>query len=365
MRPNPSFLAVVGALSAALLPACLGPPPEPTPTPSESAPPNACTPFPAPSVEPSELLRGANALAYVLGLVCDHSGPQPLERARVPGTPAHGAGRAFLTDALEDAGFDVTVQSFSGSGYEAIIQDDPNAAAYRYYKGTDYCDPADLPRMRGLQFANILATGGTVGGPIFLLMAHWDSKRFADSGEQAVLGANDGASGVGLLLELARVIEPADTRLEIRIFLTDGEDGFEDCHPLAGSTYFAENLPEADRQRLRAILLLDMVGDADSAFYKGCGSDAALADRIWAAADRLDVPQFKAQAGCGVVDDHTPFEERGMESVDVIPTPFPPYWHTTRDTPDQLSADFLGDVGRVLLEVIPELEPGPVPVIGR
>jgi glutaminyl-peptide cyclotransferase len=108
-----------------------------------------------------------------------------------------------------------------------------------------------------------------------------------------------------------------------------------------------------------------MIGDADATFYKGCGSDTDLANRLWEAAARLDVHQFKEGGGCGAVDDHMPFEEMGVKTVDIIP-PFGPgtaidYWHTTEDTPDKLDIGFMGDIGRILLEVLSELE-GPLPI---
>ena len=346
-------------VAATLFAGCFEGQPQPTDTASPTAAPNSCTPYPKPVIDrgDEDTFRGANAFAFVIGLICDHSAASPKERPRVPGTPAHEGGAAFLESTLRANGFQASFQNFSGEQYEALVQGKQSSAAYSYYNGP-LCKDQDLPRLRTIEFANLIGQGGSLGGPIFLLMAHWDSKRFAQGTQEPVLGANDGASGVGVLLEFARTIQAEETTFEIRILLTDGEDGFEDCHPLAGSMYYADRLSQADGARLSQgrILLLDMVGDSDVSFYKGCGTDEDLADRIWNAARELDVPQFKDQNNCQVVDDHTPFEESGLATVDVIAfPPFPDYWHTDGDTPDKLDESMLGNIGRVLQHVLEDL----------
>lgn len=343
-------------------------PDETPPETSDTSAPNSCTGIPAPMFprENQDAVRGANAYDFMVGLVCDHSGATPLERPRVPGTPGHAAGVTYLASAITKTGFAVRYQNFTGNDYEQVMEANmAQAVGYDSYytrcKGT-----ADFIRMRGLSFTNIEARGGTLGGPILLFMAHWDSKRFATSDpdpanrDKPVLGANDGASGVGVLLELARVLKKQTTPFEVRMFFTDGEDGFDDCHPLAGSTVYAEQLENsaAERNRLRGIVLLDMVGHPTAAFRKGCGQDSQLTEKIWAIAARLDVGQFKQQFGCGGVDDHTPFENRAMRGVDVIDGQgpvFAPGWHTVHDTPEILSADLLGRVGRVLHTLVQEM----------
>ena len=358
---RPALLAIVIIVVPALS-ACLGPTDDPdtspTPTPAE----NACTGVPAPTWPTQDgTLHGANAYDYMVGLVCDHTGTAPMERARVPGTPGQADGAAFLEGELQKAGWTVRRQAFNGAQYDSIMQDKGGG----YAQWWSDCAAADLNRMRGLNFINVEARYGT-GSRIVLLLAHWDSKRFADGDPDPakqtlpVLGANDGASGVGVLLELARAMgkEAPSTAHQYRILLTDGEDGFDDCHPLAGSTFYAESLSATERGLVHGVLLLDMVGDADAQFYRGCGTDQDLGDRIWRVAAQQDVRQFKDELGCNVVDDHTPFEERDMKAVDVIDFrrgSFPPYWHTAGDTPDKISPDVLGSVGRVVQAVLKEL----------
>lgn len=364
LRGSVWLLAVVLYASAG----CARPGEDPTATSTASPAPNACTHLSAPQFprEDQSTARGANAYDFMVGLVCDHSGAASVERPRVPGTPGHEAGAEYLSQAIMKVGFTARFQNFTGNDYERIMNDGQNEAA-GYFTYFDRCKGTeDLTRLRGLRFANVEARGGTSGGPILLFMAHWDSKRFADADPdpnnraKPVLGANDGASGVGVLLELARVLEKQTTAFEVRMLFTDGEDGFNDCHPLAGSTYYADQLQDnaAEKGRLRGIVLLDMVGHPTAAFYKGCGSDNQLMDKIWSIAGRLDVAQFKNQAGCQGIDDHTPFENRGMKALDVVDqqTPaFAPHWHTASDTPDKLSADLLGRVARVLHTLVQEM----------
>ncbi|MBI2077774.1 MAG: M28 family peptidase [Euryarchaeota archaeon] len=364
-----ALLAVLVLLGVALSGCLRNDPADGTLTPTTpGAEADSCTNVPAPTWSQQDAaLRGANAFDYVIGLICDHSGGAPKERARVPGTPQQVQGAAYLHGELKEAGWNAQFQNFTGAQYDTIMQ----ARGGSHAQWWRDCTAADQVRMRGLPFSNVEARFGS-GSRIVLLMAHWDSKRFADGDSDAkrrtepVLGANDGASGVGLLLELARVLakEPASTTWQYRILLTDGEDGFEDCHPLAGSTYYAEGLSAAERTLFQAILLLDMVGDEDAGFYRGCGSDTALGDRLWTVAARLDVRQFKNTTGCnGITDDHTPFEDRSMKSVDVIDyhfgEGFPSYWHTTGDTPDKISPDMLGAVGRVVQQTLKELPIAP------
>lgn len=355
-----SAIAVFGVLVSG----CLGPAPGGGPSPTTTVtPPNACTDVRVPAIDAAaQTVRGANALAYTVDLVCDHRGGSPKERPRVPGTPEHVAAAAHLYEGFRSLGWTVGFQNFTGSEYEAILQANREGSrSYVYYGNEAYCSAEERNRLRGLRFSNVVGTGGTRGAAsLMILMAHWDSKRYTQDGTGPVLGANDGASGVGVLLELARVLSRSTHPWEIRMLLTDGEDGFDDCHPLAGSTFYAEQLSAADQQRLRGILLLDMVGDSGATFYRGCGQDEALAARVWGIAERLDVPQFRQEGTCpAILDDHVPFEERGMRAVDVIHYPFPSYWHTNGDTPDKLSAQFMGDVARVVMTLLEELATTP------
>ena len=177
-----------------------------------------------------------------------------------------------------------------------------------------------------------------------------------------VPGANDGASGVGVLLELARVVAQWPHAPNLRIFLTDAEDGFEDCHPIAGAVYHVDRMTPAERDAVAGVVLLDMVGDPDAAFCFA-GSDAAFMARLREAAHEVGLTRLVEAPTCpGIIDDHTAFEAQGMPAVNVIDarrpgTGFPPYWHTTHDTPDKLSPDMLGRVGQVVATFLDQLPP--------
>jgi glutaminyl-peptide cyclotransferase len=210
---------------------------------------------------------------------------------------------------------------------------------------------------RGTPVRNVV---GRVGeGPIIVLGAHYDTRRSADEEDPdvPVMGANDGASGVAVLLELARTLDRDKLQNQIWLAFFDAEDngrldGWEWC---VGSSYMAAHLevmPEA-------VVVVDMIGDADQQVYLERNSDPALQTSLWDIAARLGyadafIPQYKYS----MVDDHVPFAQRGIPAVDVIDFDYP-YWHTTQDTPDKVSAESLERVGRVL-EVWLEGESPPV-----
>ncbi len=203
---------------------------------------------------------------------------------------------------------------------------------------------------RGVQGRNIVGRAGK--GPVVILGAHYDTRRRADQDpsperrSEPVLGANDGASGTAVLLELARALDKQ--RLEYEVWLTffDAEDNgrLDGWEFIVGSTFFADNLSEAPEM----VVVVDMVGDADQQIYKEHSSTPELQDRIWDIAAGLGygdyfVPEYKWT----VLDDHTPFLRRGIPAADLIDFDYP-YWHTTQDAADKVSAAALERVGRVL-----------------
>jgi Zn-dependent M28 family amino/carboxypeptidase len=295
-------------------------------------------------------------MGAVLRLVCDFGASPPRERPRVPGTPEREAAARELHAALAAAGWNAWYQNFTGRDYDALEKG--SVAAY-----AGACSAADQERALGLTFSNVGADLGS-GGPVSILMAHYESKRNAsmdprpENHTRPVLGANDGASGVGVLVEAARVWGQTHRSDTLRILLVDGEDGFEDCHPLAGSTYYARSLSEAERARIQGVYLLDMVGDPEARFCLASNAPA-LASRLRTAAQNESVPAIAEAPACGVYDDHTPFTDLDVPAVDLIdfhrsdtPQGFPPYWHTVHDTPDKLSAQRLGEVGRVVVAAL-------------
>lgn len=197
---------------------------------------------------------------------------------------------------------------------------------------------------------NIIGRAGK--GPVIILGAHYDTRRQADHDpdpakrNEPVLGANDGASGVAVLLELARVLDKSTLKNEVWLTFFDAEDngGLDGWEFIAGSTYMARTL----RVRPEMVIIVDMVGDAEQQFYREKNSTPELVDRIWAIAAQLGYQEsFIPVEKWAMLDDHTPFLARGIPAVDIIDFDYP-YWHTTQDTADKVSPASLLRVGQVL-----------------
>lgn len=203
---------------------------------------------------------------------------------------------------------------------------------------------------RGGAIRNILAWRGRRDvAPQVLLGAHYDSRIFADQeaglgSAQAVPGANDGASGVAVLLELARSLPSRAVPVWLVFFDAEDNGGIGDWDWIMGSRIFAAQM----EVRPEAVVIVDMVGDADLNLYFEANSDPALAQAIWAQAASLGYTQFVPQVRHSLLDDHIPFLEAGIPAVDIIDFDYP-YWHTTADTPDKVSAESLAAVGQTLL----------------
>jgi len=196
---------------------------------------------------------------------------------------------------------------------------------------------------------NIIAKRGT--GPLLIVGAHYDTRIYADEDpdparrQDPVPGANDGASGVAVLLELAQHINTDQLGREVWLTFFDAEDNgrIDDLDWIVGSTYLASNLP----RQPEAMILADMIGDADQQIYYEQNSNPGLREAIWQTAAELGYGQFIPQPRHSLLDDHTPFLQRGIPAVDLIDFDYP-YWHTVADTTDKVSAASLEAVGRTL-----------------
>ena len=202
---------------------------------------------------------------------------------------------------------------------------------------------------------NIVARLGK-GKPWLILGAHYDTRIYADSDpikenrELPVAGANDGASGVAVLLELARIMPHVmkNTRYnEIWLVFFDAEDNgrIGDWNWILGSRAFVSSLEDFPE----AAIIVDMIGDKDLNIYMERNSDPELASEIWNIADALGysdffIPQYKYR----ILDDHIPFREVGVKVVDIIDLDYQ-YWHTVEDTPDKVDPKSLEIVGNTLL----------------
>lgn len=266
---------------------------------------------------------------------------------RAPGSTGHEACRQWLAAQLRAVSADVTEQSF---GYTA-----PSGDAYT--------------------FTNLLAVFGAPAGrqltDALLLGAHWDTRPVADQDpdpdkrDQPVLGANDGASGVAVLLELAQAFAAQAPSRPIIIAFFDFEDSGQ--LPLTagqpysgfsiGARYFSENM---GRHRPREAVVVDMVGDQHQSLPQernSIASNPALVNTIWQTANALGFGSFENRAGLTITDDHLPLIAMGVPSIDIIDLDYPGpnsnhLWHTTQDIPANCSPDSLRAVGQTLLQVI-------------
>lgn len=218
---------------------------------------------------------------------------------------------------------------------------------------------------RTLPLRNFLARFRPEATDRLLFLAHWDTRPHADASgssdkEAAVPGANDGGSGVAVLLGVADAIAQAGGPPRgVDLLFVDGEDfgAFADsADVLIGSTWFARNLPEGPHPRFA--VLLDLVGAPNPQFaqegYSLTGAPHVV-KLVWETAARLGHGAlFPVEGGIPVRDDHLPLQRAGIPAIDVIDLRFlnGPRWHTPDDTPDAVSAPTLKAVGEVVLAVI-------------
>jgi len=211
---------------------------------------------------------------------------------------------------------------------------------------------------------NIIASFNLESRHRIVLCAHWDTRPFADQeeGERALIpvpGANDGASGVAVLLEIARLMKTNQPEIGVDIVLFDGEDygpeGNLDEYFL-GSRYFAGNL---GTYKPRYGILLDMIGDAQLNLpveYHSKRYASTIVDKVWSAAEELGYQEFNRSIGSAVNDDHILLNQAGVPCIDIIDFQYPDeshkYWHTLEDTADKCSPRSLKVVGQTLLQVI-------------
>jgi len=200
---------------------------------------------------------------------------------------------------------------------------------------------------QGVKARNIIGKLGQ--GPVTILGAHYDTRLRADRDPdpskrtEPVIGANDAASGVAVLLELARSLNVPQTGREVWLTFFDAEDNGEldGWEWIVGSTHLAQQLTITPT----AMVLLDMIGDADQQLYWDRNSDPQSNEQIWKTAETLGFAQvFIPQYKWTMIDDHIPFAQRGIPAADLIDFDYPP-WHTTFDTADKVSPLSLERVG--------------------
>lgn len=206
-------------------------------------------------------------------------------------------------------------------------------------------------------------------GSRVMLSAHWDTRPFADQDgnpenrSRPVPGANDGASGVAVLMEMASILaqNPPDVGVDLVFF--DMEDLGDDLGPAPDTSQATNPFAIGSREFVEANtsyrpqygILLDMVCDAELRIPKESYSTmhaGQVVELVWEAADRVGADAFLDEEGGPVVDDHIAFLQKGIPVANLVHYPFPATWHTMGDVPAACSAESLQQVGDVLVEVV-------------
>lgn len=265
--------------------------------------------------EPWKEFSGANALQHVQILV--GLGPRP------PESEAIKKSRDYIHAQLEANGWQVIDQPFAEHTPHGTVQ-----------------------------FVNVIARrpDQPENEKLFFVGSHYDTKTF-DSIQ--FVGANDGGSSSGALIELGRALNlHPDLARRIELIFFDGEEAYEHftkTDGLYGSRFFAEKARKAKRvSHYEGGIVWDMIGDRDLTITLPPDSPAKLAQGIFVAADALKVREHFTYLNDEMIDDHTPFNEVGVPTIDLIDFDYPP-WHTAGDTMDKLSAESLQTVGQVTL----------------
>ena len=255
---------------------------------------------------------------------------------RVPGTEGHKKCLEYLINELDKWADQVTTQKFTHSFGQPTTS---------------------------VMATNIIAHFQPKKSDRILLGAHWDTRPWADEDpnlenrSKPVLGANDGASGVAVLLEIARLISLYKPKVGVDIVFFDAEDAGTAGNNKSwavGSQVFARE--KAIDYQPRFGIILDLIGDADLQIHIEQHSimyAPHIVDLVWDKAENLGISEFIRTPKFAVFDDHVPLLEAGIPCIDVIDFDYP-HWHTVEDTPDKCSAESLGKVGRTVIAVLYE-----------
>lgn len=252
---------------------------------------------------------------------------------RVPGEPGHAKTKDYIIAHLKKSGFAVEEQKFSR--FAPLLG-------------------------RTVEFTNIIGAANPGAPEKILFSCHWDTRPIADRDPRPanrslpIPGANDGASGVAVLLELATLFRENPSSASICLVFFDGEDlgdpGSSDdfCY---GSRHFAANLPAACRP-VRAAINIDMVGDANLSLPRegfSARHQPDLLNAVWRIGTSRHPGVFKWEFGPFVFDDHMPLIEAGLPAINIIDFDYPA-WHTMADDVDQCSPASLRAVGDTLFQ---------------
>jgi len=242
--------------------------------------------------------------------------------------------RDFIRDSMEEFGYLVEYQNFSYNdinGTNIIARSQPGD---EYYGNN-----ASIPEENNLQRKT------------FILGAHYDTRPYTgiyELEDQPIMGANDGASGVAVLLELARVfsVHPIDMDLEF-VFFDLEDSGLFSYEYAQGSKFYAESLTEDEKEKIIGAIVVDMIGDRELDIYYEKNSDEKMMEDIWREAAKLNYNEFHHSEKFNMFDDHRRLISAGIPTVLLIDFDYP-HWHTQNDTLDKVSGESLEKVGRVI-----------------
>ena len=215
-----------------------------------------------------------------------------------------------------------------------------------------------------IPMTNLIAKFPGSGRETVIVAGHYDTKRFDDF---RFVGANDGGSSAALLLELARVLNGQKHALNYWLVFFDGEEAvrtqWEGTDNTYGSRHMVEKLSDSgELSRIKALILVDMIGDAQLRIPRESNSTPWLTDLVFRTAQRLAYSKYFVNSEGAVEDDHIPFINAGVSALDLIDLDYGPngsYWHTAQDTPDHCSPLSLTIVGRVVAASLQELDKSP------
>jgi len=205
-----------------------------------------------------------------------------------------------------------------------------------------------------VHMVNLIATIPGTSKNRLVIGGHYDTKKFPFR----FVGANDGGSSAAFLIELARVLKARRNAMTIELLFLDGEEAVLDWtgtdHTYGSRHYVAEAKRTGSLASLKAFVLVDMIGDRDLQIKRDLNSTTWLTDIIWAAAQKQQLSSFRPDR-VQIEDDHLPFMDAGVPSVDVIDLEYPA-WHTAGDTLDAVSARSLQVVGDAIVAALPQIE---------
>jgi glutaminyl-peptide cyclotransferase len=248
-------------------------------------------------------------------------GPRPA------GSPAIESSRRYIKGQLAAAGITVTDQAWD-----------------------------DQTPLGAVHLVNLVATIPGASKNRIVIAGHYDTKRFRDF---TFVGANDGGSSAAFLLEIARVLKARGNALTVELLFLDGEEAvveWQGNDHTYGSRHYVETAKRnGSLASLKAMVLVDMIADRDLRIKRDLNSTPWLTNIVWDAAKQQKLTAYFPSESTQIEDDHLPFLQAGVPSVDIIDLEYPP-WHTAGDNLDAVSARSLQVVGDVVLAALPQIE---------